>query len=597
MNKHILFSGILTAATVLGAQSATPTFVELSNLKDIISNGYCHGNAILVDVNNDGNFEIVGKGRDLNNSWQTDIFCVSGDGYSFTKNNMLSDPDGCSWERVVVPIDYNCDGNVDLILASSWNAKLLINNGDGTFDVNKGLVDGFALDGEISIDGDDSEKWYSGLMAVADFNGDGYPDILTFCGDPRNDQGTLTIFINEKGSGKFTKNETTGLKAHRGGTLAVGDFNRDGLMDIAVSGWNDDFGNDCIKVYKNNGDLTFTEVASDSFAKSKAGVEKGAIKFLDINNDGYLDLLVTGESCVNDWAKSAFLFKNVNGTDFVKMEAGLQGICKSGIDWCDLNGDGFVDFVYSGESDKAITIISYNNGDGTFTLDSTSIGGHRGGSTVELGDFNNNLVPDMLVMGYNDNGPHFQIYNSMQSRGVNTVPSAPVALSAKSEGDATVFTWEAGSDKETPAEALRYNFYAKLTDGQIITLVPVDAVSGKLKQANVDASLTGTSYCLNVPLDKISEWCVQSIDGGKATSQFAMASTAGVEDMEQANASFVIDGSILTVSADMEVEIFSVSGVSVMKSGLKSGESVSLDMKSGIYVVKTSSYVTKIVVK
>ena len=99
------------------------------------------------------------------------------------------------------------------------------------------------------------------------------------------------------------------MKAHRGGTLAVGDFNRDGLMDIAVSGWNDDFGNDCIKVYKNNGDLTFTEVASDSFAKSKAGVEKGAIEFLDINNDGYLDLLVTGESCVNDWAKSAFLFK------------------------------------------------------------------------------------------------------------------------------------------------------------------------------------------------------------------------------------------------------------------------------------------------
>ena len=42
-----------------------------------------------------------------------------------------------------------------------------------------------------------------------------------------------------------------------------------------------------------------------------------------------------------------------------------------------------------------------------FTLDSTSIGGHRGGSTVELGDFNNNLVPDMLVMGYNDNELHF----------------------------------------------------------------------------------------------------------------------------------------------------------------------------------------------
>ena len=120
------------------------------------------------------------------------------------------------------------------------------------------------------------------------------------------------------------------------------------------------------------GKLTATLLINENCRRTLIIPWISAIKFLDINNDGYLDLLVTGESCVNDWAKSAFLFKNVNGTDFVKIEAGLQGICKSGIDWCDLNGDGFVDFVYSGESDKAITIISYNNGDGTFKLDSTS---------------------------------------------------------------------------------------------------------------------------------------------------------------------------------------------------------------------------------
>lgn len=51
-----------------------------------------------------------------------------------------------------------------------------------------------------------------GLIGVADFNNDGYPDIVTFCGNPRDDQGTPVIFQNNKGTGEFVKLEDTVLQ-------------------------------------------------------------------------------------------------------------------------------------------------------------------------------------------------------------------------------------------------------------------------------------------------------------------------------------------------------------------------------------------------
>jgi len=597
-NKLLLSSfAILSSAYAFGI--TTPNMVELSNLSQIVSNGYFHGNAILVDINNDGNLEIVGKGRDLNNNWQTDVFCISGDGYSFKDKTPLPDPDGCSWERTVVPIDFNCDGNMDIILASSWGSKLLINNGDGTFDGNTAIINGFGLDGEISIDNDDAEKWYTGVMAVADFNGDGYPDILTFKGNPRESQGKPVIYVNDKGSGKFNESDVPGLKEHRNGTLAIGDFNRDGMIDIAVSGWQDEFGNNCIKLYKNNGNLSFSEVASESLANGKAGTEKGRIMFLDIDNDGYLDLFVTGESGVNDWKRVAFLFKNEGGEKFTKMDVELPGVNKSGADWCDLNGDGLIDFIYAGQidnadGDKGMTIIAYNNGDGTFKIDETALSSHRSGAAVEIGDFNNNLVPDVILMGYNDNGPHFQIYNSMQTRGINTAPSAPEGLKAVSDGNATLFSWDAASDKETPATALRYNIYVKLNDNRIITLVPSDFKTGKLKTANVDASIFGNKYRLEISIDDIAEWGVQSIDGGKAASRFttgALSSVDGINDGK--NESLVFDGENIIAGSDSLIEIYTISGTCILKAEAKTGDKIMIDCPAGIYIAKAGTKVLK----
>lgn len=542
------------AITTAGAARQT-SYSELTNLTDLVSNGLFHGNSIAADIDNDGKLELIVKGRDLNNGWANTIKCLHLDeaGSTFTSSTDMPDPDGCMWERILYSIDYNNDGNIDLIYGSSWDSKLLKGNGDGTFE----QVTDFKLEGEMSISDDDQEKWYAGTIGIADFNGDGYQDIVTFCGNTRNDEGTPVVFFNDRGTGNFIKDENTGIKPQRGGTLCVGDYNRDGYQDILVSGWADDFGNDCCRIWKNDGTGKFTEV----IIASLAGTEKGQVIFADFTGNGLLDVFITGTSCPNSWELAAYIFKNNGDDTFTKINAGLPGVQFSGADWCDLNGDGTIDIVYAGENDNLKnSVYAFNEGDGSFTAVADKLGKHRGGATVLACDINNNNVPDIMLMGYMDgDGPrHFQIYNGVGTRVANKAPNAPTGLKATANGNKTVLSWNAGSDEKatqgtgaTPADALRYNYYVKTTDGKIITAVPADPATGKLRSSNVCAASTALKVELSIPVANIAAWGVQSIDGAKAASAFAIGTTSGITVVEA------------DVNADAEVEYFNIQGMRV----------------------------------
>ena len=573
--KSLLITLAASAVALTGMGAARQTnYSELTNLTSIVSNGFFHGNALLTDINNDGNYELIVKGRDLNAGWDTKIKALYLDeaGSTFTTSVDLPAVDGCNWERVVYTIDYNNDGNIDLIYGSSWGGgKLLKGNGDGSFEE----VEDFSLDGQIDIQ-DSWERFYAGLLGVADFNGDGYQDIVTFCGQPTEDQGVPVIFFNDNGTGKFIKDENTGIKPQRGGTLCVGDYNRDGFVDILVSGWADDFGNDCCRIWKNDGTGKFTEV----IVGNTSGTEKGQVIFADLTGNGLLDVFITGTSCPNNWELAAYVYKNNGDDTFTMIDAGLPGFQCSGADWCDLNGDGNIDLVYAGEGDLKNSVYAFNEGDGKFTAVSDKLGQHRGGAAVLAADMNNNNVPDIILMGYMDgDGPrHFQIYNGAGSRVANKAPNAPSGLVAVANGNKTEFSWTAGSDEKasqgtgfTPVDALRYNYYVKTTDGQVITAVPADPATGKLRSSNVCAASTACKVVLNIPMSKVAEWGVQSIDGAKAASAFAVGALSGIETIGADNAA--------------AVEYFNLQGVKVANPG------------SGLYIRRQGSTVEKVYVR
>jgi hypothetical protein len=116
-------------------------------------------------------------------------------------------------------------------------------------------------------------------VVVADFNGDGKPDIAT----ANRDASTVSILINN-GDGTFRKHVdyATGKYPLQ---VVVGDFNNDGKADLAVANDNDQ----SISILLGNGDGTFRP-RIDTVLSPSGGVF--SLSAYDLDNDGKLDLVV-----------------------------------------------------------------------------------------------------------------------------------------------------------------------------------------------------------------------------------------------------------------------------------------------------------------
>ena len=114
----------------------------------------------------------------------------------------------------------------------------------------------------------------------------------------------------------------------------------------------------------------FTEQTSISII----GVYASSVKWGDYDNDGDLDLLLTGYTGTN-WVSK--IYKNNSDNTFTEQTGiSLTGVYTSSVDWGDYDNDGDLDIVltggyYSG-SNQRISKIYRNNGDNTFT-EQTSI--------------------------------------------------------------------------------------------------------------------------------------------------------------------------------------------------------------------------------
>jgi tetratricopeptide (TPR) repeat protein len=280
--------------------------------------------------------------------------------------------------------DYDNDGFPDLYIGrDGWNGpapnSLYRNNGDGTFtDVTESAGLG--------------EPGSSFVHAWSDVDRDG--DLDLFIANGIVGSGDTNRLYRNEGNGSFTDiTEDAGL-AERQGTrtigFAFGDYDGDGWPDLFVSGV---FMRN--RLYRNQGDGTFEEVAEKAGVDGEAYMSTGYVAFfVDYDNDTYPDILKTSLAewksvlealsirfpSLPDSARERMyqetprLYRNNRDGTFtdVSEEARLvHPIGIMGANVADLDNDGFVDF-YFGTGDPQIERMEadrfyLNNGDGTFT--------------------------------------------------------------------------------------------------------------------------------------------------------------------------------------------------------------------------------------
>ena len=369
------------------------------------SEPHCH----LFKNNRDGTFTDVTKGSgldqrsgwgqaccvgDYNNDGHDDLFVTyygqnalyrnNGDGTftDVTEKAGLLQTGKTRWNTGCTFVDYDKDGHLDLFVANyvDFDLKtapppeagpctykgvlvacgppglrggkniLYHNNGDGTFS-------------------DVSEKagiWntpgtYGLSVAASDLDNDGWPDIYV-----ANDSSTATLYQNQKdGTFKDIAIESGAAlspegKPQAGMGVSIGDYNRDGNLDVVKT----NFAGDTDSLYTNLGDGTFEDRTYPSGIGVNTRLLGWGVGFFDMDNDGWLDILMSNGHVYPEvdksnadlkYAEHKYLYRNLRNGRFEEVtQKGGPGILEN----APARGCAFGDYDNDGDIDVAVNCVN-----------------------------------------------------------------------------------------------------------------------------------------------------------------------------------------------------------------------------------------------
>jgi hypothetical protein len=332
---------------------------------------------------------------------------------------------GCAWG------DYDGDGYLDLYIPGADFPSTLYRNVGGTHFVDVSTAMGIA------------GQYYGAANGAvwADFNGDGRLDLLC------TDRG-LRLYRND--GPVFTDiSVSSHLSSVDSGAIlwqtAVGDFNRDGNLDIALAGANASNGQSGrarpIRILRNDNGV-FTDVAP-AMGVSRS-LESWNPAWVDVNNDGYLDLWMptvrtSNAGCtllINQGGQLVISDPNVTG---IKARSAIVSC------WGDFNNDGYMDLFlipWSGDND-GVAKLYRNNGDGTFTDVAHSVGLDQAFPLARgayWGDYDNDGKLDLLIGGWGGGG-RAASRSCITMRGTTSSRSEPKRAQGFSEASAALCLW------------------------------------------------------------------------------------------------------------------------------------------------------------
>ncbi len=305
--------------------------------------------------------------------------------------------------------DADHDGDLDLLELRAGRNILFRNNADGTFTDNseKARVSGNKVTGRDAVFGD--------------FNEDGVIDVIV-----ANESGLNNYYSNQREGVFKDVIGNSGITNSGTGQIETGDYNNDGFLDVFVASAE---GTDLF-LYQNMNDGTFkNDLKAGEIFSSLKGVKVNDARFMDFDNDGFLDLLIAGESSEKG-ARGLFLLRNTGDGGFTDASSKLPETAKTGKQICifDYNDDGDLDILIAG-TNGGVTFLRNDGGNANHFIKIKLVG-------LKAGSAKNNH----FGIGAKVEVRSGELYQTM----VVTDPNVYFGLGNRQQADIVRITWTNG---------------------------------------------------------------------------------------------------------------------------------------------------------
>jgi len=459
-----------------------PSFTEQTSIS---LTGVGNSSIAWGDYDSDGDLDILLTGWDTDNRISS-IYKNNGGG-SFTEQTSISLTG--VWNGSVAWGDYDNDGDLDILLTGSDPddnpvSKIYKNNGNGSFTEQTSI--------SLSNVKNSSVDW-------GDYDNDGDMDIL-LTGIDENNTDISKIYKNN-GNNSFTEQLNVSLTGVIRGSVGWYDYDNDGDLDIFLSGDTASY-KPVSKIYKNNGDNSFSEQTDISLD----GILRGSVNWGDYDNDGDLDILLTGMD--TSLIPVLNIYRNDADNNFVNINTNIRKVYWSSAAWGDYDNDGYLDVIISGFSGTDITKVYKNNQDGTFSDIMAEISGTLSGS-LAWGDYDKDGDLDILLTGSYSS----KIYRN-NTNFPNQAPTTPENLQSELLGFDMKLSWDKATDPNCSGGSLYYNLRIGTTPGGEEIKAPMaNLISGYRNIPAIGNAQCNTFwYIKNLAPGQIYYWSVQAID-------------------------------------------------------------------------------------
>jgi len=230
-----------------------------------------------------------------------------------------------------------------------------------------------------------------GSITFADIDNDNDQDLL-ITGSNRDYQHIFKLYCND-GNGNYYEVIGTPFTGGNKSSVAFSDVDNDNDQDVLFIGESTKGGHITV-LYINDGNGNYTEAIDTQFI----GVSQGFIAFADIDNDNDEDLLLTGISGSNYVSN---LYKNDgNGIFTLVSDTPFDAVGLSDAAFADIDNDGDLDVLITGyiKGSNYIAKLYCNDGMGNyFYKPNPFIGGHN--SAIAFSDYDNDNDQDVLITG------------------------------------------------------------------------------------------------------------------------------------------------------------------------------------------------------